>query len=144
MQRTLAVITLGLLACVSCRRELKYSADSPQREHVSAQASKPAFELSPYQQQILRAHGMTLRLGTRRSSAITLMGPFDREDLLGPKKGLTWKCRALVYYVVKFGQTPNEFKDRKVELIFNRGDALVDIISNVDGIASRGDWSDCR
>jgi len=144
MQKTFVVITLGLLACLSCRRELRPSVDSPQSENVSAQTNKPSFELSPHQQQILRARVTGLELGEMRSSVTAIMGSPNREDLFAPKKSLEWKCRIHLYFAVKLDTTQYNAKDRQVELVFNRGDALVAIISNVDGIASRGDMSECR
>jgi len=144
MRKTFVVITLGLLACLSCRREVKHPVDSRPRENVSAQTNNPAFELSPYQQQILRAHVMGLELGEMRSSVTAIMGSPNREDLFAPKKALEWKCRILLYFAVKLDRAQYNAKDRQVELVFNRGDALVAIISNVDGIANRGDMSECR
>lgn len=144
MQKTLAVITLGLLACFSCRREAQHRAVSPQRKNVSAQTTKPAFELSLYQQQNLRSHVTGLTLGEMRSSVTAIMGSPNREDLFAPKKALEWRCRILLYFAVKLDMTQYNAKDRQVELVFNREDALIDIISNVDGIASRGDMSECR
>jgi hypothetical protein len=43
-----------------------------------------------------------------------------------------------------FDGIPGNAKDRRVELVFDRKDALVAILSNVDGITSRGDFSVCR
>jgi hypothetical protein len=107
-------------------------------------ASKPYFELTPGQQQTLREHIRTLTLGEKSASVTAHMGSFDREDLLAPKKALEWKCRALVYYVLKVDQSLSNVRDRQIRLVFNREDALVAVLSNVDGIANRGDYSVCR
>jgi hypothetical protein len=144
MQRNLAVVTLSLLACLACGRERRQEVDSSQEKSVPSQAGKPYFQLTPSQQQTLREHTRTLTLGEKRASAIAHMGSFDREDLLAPKKALEWKCRALIYDVVKVDQSLANISDRQVHLVFNREDALVAVLSNVDGIPSRGDYSVCR
>jgi hypothetical protein len=143
MSRKLTLVTMYLLACSACMRERQQEVDSIQKS-VPSRTDKPHFELKPSQQQSLREHVMTLNLGEMRPSVTALMGSADLEEFLGPKKGLEWKCRGLVYYVVIFDQRPGNENDRRVEFIFNREDALVTILSNVDGIASRGDMSVCR
>jgi hypothetical protein len=144
MQRNLAVLTLSLLACLACGRERRHELDSSQKKLVPSQASKPYFELTSSQQQTLREQTRTLTLGEKRASVIAHLGSFDREDLLAPKKALEWKCRALVYDVVKVDQSLSNVRDRQVHLVFNREDALVAVLSNVDGIPSRGDYAVCR
>jgi hypothetical protein len=121
-----------------------YASDRVAVAHRESALSKPYFELTPGQQQTLREHMRTLTLGEKSASVTAHMGSFDREDLLAPKKALEWKCRALVYYVVKVDQSLSNVRDRQVHLVFNREDALVAVLSNVDGIASRGDYSACR
>jgi hypothetical protein len=54
-------------------------------------------------------------------------------------------CRDLVYYVMLVGEEPGNVRDKEVRLVFDRShDKLVQILSTVDGIASRGDLTACR
>lgn len=69
----------------------------------------------------------------------------DHEELIGPKKGNDWTCRNLVYYVAIVDKLPGNTNDKRVALVFDRmEDRLVAIMSNVDGVPSRGDLGSCR
>jgi hypothetical protein len=108
-------------------------------------SAKPHFAIEPERLLVLRDRVTALKLGDPRTDAMASVGPFDREDLIGPKKGREWKCRGLVYYVTMIDELPGNAHDVRVELVFERqGDKLVAVISNVEGIASRGDMIACR
>lgn len=87
---------------------------------------------------------MALKLGEMRPFVVAMVGTPDREDLFAPKKELKWTCRILLYFVLKFDTSQYNVNDREIQLVFNRKNSLVAIISNVDGVASRGDMSACR
>jgi len=87
----------------------------------------------------------SLKVGDTRAQATALLGPADHEELLGPKEGLDWKCRGLVYYLLIVDQRSGNARDITVELVFDRkDDKLVAVLSNAEGIASRGDMAVCR
>jgi hypothetical protein len=86
-----------------------------------------------------------LKLGETRSEVATYVGPPSREERFGPKRTpLNWKCRGLVYEVIRVEEEPGNTGDKRVELVFDRQDKLIAIWSNVDGITERGDTMACR
>jgi hypothetical protein len=105
---------------------------------------KPHFQLESNRMQELHDRVNALRLGESRAQVAASVGPSDREELLGPKKGVDWTCRGLVYNVLIVGDLPGNGMDRRIELIFDRQDKLIAILSNVDGIDRRGDMTRCR
>lgn len=108
-------------------------------------AAKPHFVLGPDKVRALRERVIALKLGDLRKDVTASLGPADREELIGPKKGRDWKCRRLLYYIIMVDEAPGNTNDVKVELVFERqGDRLVAVISNADGIPNRGDMTTCR
>lgn len=103
------------------------------------------FVLDPAKFEGLRAQVNGLKLGDSRVAAAGSVGQPDREDLFGPKKGTDWTCRNVVYYVAIVDQLPGNTNDKQVTLVFDRKeDRLVAIMSNVEGIPSRGELRSCR
>ena len=131
-----------MLGGCKMKQQSKVDVSQESRPNVSV---KPHFALEPDRVHVLRDRVTALKLGDPRSDVTASVGPFDREELIGPKKGRDWKCRGLLYSVITVDETPGNAKDIKVELVFERqGDKLVAVISNVDGIASREDMKACR
>jgi hypothetical protein len=127
-----------------CRMEQQRKVDTSQESRPNVLV-KPHVALGAERVAVLRDRVASLKLGDLRKDVTALVGPFDREELMGPKTGRDWKCRGLLYYVIMVDETPGNANDIKVELVFDRqADRLVAVISNVDGIASRGDMAICR
>src|SRR5215472_10071962 len=95
------------------------------------QQSEPHFSLDPDKLRTLCDRVAHLGLGQTRDEVRALVGPSDREDLLGPKKARDWSCRSLVYEVSTIDSTPGNVRDRRVALVFDRReDKLIAILSN--------------
>jgi hypothetical protein len=138
------VLVLCLVPLVGCKREQQGIDDPRAREQLKGLGNSH-IELGQDRVLVLRERATTLALGDSQTRLTTLLGPFDREELIGPKKGEAWKCRGLLYYVAMVEEEPGNANDVKVEFIFERkGDKLVAVLSNVEGIASRGDMAQCR
>jgi len=139
----LAILTL-LLSLESCTKERQLQADANQDGGRTAGESAH-FRAGPGRTQRIHDGVNSLKVGDTRAQATALLGPADHEELLGPKEGLDWKCRGLVYYLLIVDQRPGNARDVTVELVFDhKDDKLVAVLSNAEGIASRADMAVCR
>lgn len=138
----MVLATVALLS-FGCTQERQRSSQGT-AQTANRSSDEPHFQLSPEKLKQLREQTATLELGEDRTKAITTLGSPSRQQLDGPKKGVDWTCRRLIYDVTVIQGSPGNIRDRSVELAFDRQDRLVQILSTVDGIPSRGDMSACR
>jgi hypothetical protein len=87
----LAILTL-LLFLESCMKERQLQAEANQDRGQTAGESSH-FRAGPGRTQKIHDGVNSLKVGDTRAQATALLGPADHEELLGPKKGLDWKCR---------------------------------------------------
>lgn len=119
--------------------------EGPNLRPTSAPTGKNGhFVLHAEKLRRLRAQVNSLKLGDARATVAPSVGAPDHEELIGPKRGPR-TCRSLVYYVALVEETPGNVNDKQVTLVFDRKeDRLVAIMSNLDGVPSRGDFTSCR
>lgn len=137
-----AVIVLIALY-TGCGKANTRSADSTPHA-VPVSGGTPHFQLGDEPLNILRSEVANLAIGESRTEITARLGQPNREEFDGPKAKLDWKCRRLTYDVIVVGTLPGNMGDEAVSLAFDRRDRLVQIISTVNGITSRGDSAACR
>jgi hypothetical protein len=76
-------------------------------------------------------------IGDSREHVLAILGPPTRQELSQGMRDREWKERYLIYDVEFVGSGPGNVHDKIVELIFDRQDRLLKILSSVDGIDSR-------
>jgi hypothetical protein len=141
--------TIGLIftavMCMSyggCTGSEKPPGSAHQATEVSSSTRR--FQMSPEKLGSLREHVSSLKIGESRDRVTALLGEPSREELDGPKRSRDWKCRRLFYDVTMVGDLPGNAEDKAVALAFDKQDGLLQILSTVDGIPSRGDEAACR
>ncbi len=138
----LVLAAISYLFGVGCTQERQKPEKTEQT--TETHLDRPYFQLGPEKFAALRDHVAALEIGESRDRSTVLLGPANREEMDGPKKGLDWKCRRLIYDVTVISELPGNVRDRAVALAFDRHDRLAQILSTVDGIPSRGDMNACR